>query len=67
MNTSKKYRIVIINVTEGDTARLVLAENVEANQVKRLVRNFCGKGFTMDRRPGLHTFGSIGVKVELIQ
>ena len=61
-------RLVLFNFNEDPETRseVVLTDDLPPSEVRRIARLFCGRGWIMDRRPSLHTFGErIGLEIRL--
>lgn len=56
------YKIVIYWLDDRAT-QIVAAEDLSLSNARVLARMMCGKGWQMERRPDLHTYGSLVMAV----
>lgn len=61
------HRLLVYRI-ETPTVTTEVYRNREVKEVNRVAKLFCGTGWTMDRRPGLHTFGNnVAARVEFVK
>lgn len=63
------HRLIIYRMDAAATGPVVeVYRNREVKEVNRVAKIFCGHGWAMDRRPGVHTFGNnIAARVEFVK
>lgn len=53
--------VVTISTLHSPDVKLIVARCASKAECARVMRLFSGKGWTIDRRPGLNTFGEIAL------
>lgn len=64
-NFASNWRVVIRHIGQPDGPKITVAERLDQRAAQRIAKLFCGDGFALNRRFGIHTFGeSICVVIE---
>lgn len=59
------WRVVVRLIGQPEGPKITIAKGLDRRAADRIAKIFCGDGFAMNRRFGIHTFGeSVCVAVE---
>lgn len=53
---SSNWRVVVRYTNQLDGHRIVVGSGLDRQSASRVAKLFCGSGFTLNRRPDIHTF-----------
>ena len=61
------YQVVMYMLNTNAEPKLVVAKRSSKSECRIVMRDLCGRGWTMERRPDVHTYGDLVVTFERVE